>query len=225
MHVDRVAADVVGRGVQRQIRRAPHVLEQDVADVHVGQVDAQHVPARAGGILRSNHDVPRQVPDVRQEIQHAVQIAGAEVVVLQRGVERERSAVRRNGLHGPLFPLVDGVDPAASGDFALLDVPGIRQDESVADLPAGDRRRQRQRGVARARLGREAQERRRPHAAVHRHFAEHVDPRPELIRVRDAAAERRIGDDDLGRHVGGDRRGSGADFEDSRRAHPHVRRP
>ena len=174
------------------------------------------------GILRSDHDVPRQVPDVRQEIQHTVQIASAQVVVLQRAVEREGSAVRRNGLHGPFFPLVDGVDPAASGDFAFLDVPGIRQHEPVADLPPGDRRRQRQRGVARARLGREAQKRRRLHAAVHGHFSEDVDPRPELIRVGDTAAERRISDDDLGSHIGSDRGGSGAHFQDAAGAHPHI---
>ena len=132
---------------------------------------------------------------------------------------------RRNGLHGPFFPLVDGVDPAASGDFVFLDMPRIRQDEPVADLPPGDRRRQRQRGVARARLGREAQERRRLHAAVHGHFSEDVDPGPELIRVRDTAAERRISDDDLGGHIGGDRSGSRCPLPGRRGCPSPSRRP
>ena len=45
-------------------------------------------------------------------------------------------AVRGNGLHGALFPLVDGVHPAAAGHFAFLDVARVRQDEPVADPPA-----------------------------------------------------------------------------------------
>ena len=168
MHVDRVAADVVGGRVQRQVGRAAQVLEERVADVDVGHVDREHVAAGAGGALRADDDVPGQVADVRQKIEHAVQIARAEVVVLQRAVERQRPAVRRNRLHRALFPLVDGVDPAAAGHFAFLDVPRVGQDEPVADLPSRDRFRQRQRRVAGARLGREAHEGRRLHAAVHR---------------------------------------------------------
>ena len=48
----------------------------------------------------------RQVADVRQEIEHAVQVARAQVIELQGAGQREGAAVRRNGLDGPLFPLV-----------------------------------------------------------------------------------------------------------------------
>ena len=53
---------------------------------------------------------------MRQEtrIQHAGHIARAEVVVGQGAVERNREAVAGNGLHGPFFPLIDGVDPATT---------------------------------------------------------------------------------------------------------------
>ena len=139
MHVDRVAADVVGRRFQRRIRRAPEVLEQRVADVDVGHVDGEHVAAGAGRARRADDDVAGQVADVRQEFQHAVEIARAQVVVLQGAVQREGPAVRRHRLQGALFPLVDGVDPAAAGDFAFLDVPGIGQHEAIADSPSGHR--------------------------------------------------------------------------------------
>ena len=49
---------------------------------------------------------------------------------------------------------------------------------------------------------------------MHGHFAEDDDSCTELFRVRHAAAKRRIRDDDLCGHVGGDRRGDGADFQD-----------
>ena len=106
MHVHRVAADVVGACVvQRQVGRAPQVLEQHVADVHVGHVVGERVAAGAGGILRADDDVAGQVADVRQEIQHAVQIARAQMVVLQRAVERDGLAVRRNAPARSALPI------------------------------------------------------------------------------------------------------------------------
>ena len=83
MQVQRVAANVVGGVVQRQIRGPPQVFEQRIADVHIGQMVGEGVAAGAGGILRPDDDVAGQVADVRQEIQHAVEIARAQVVVLQ----------------------------------------------------------------------------------------------------------------------------------------------
>ena len=114
----------------------PRSWKSDVADVGVGDVHRDRVAARAGRALRANDDVAREVADVRQEVQHAVQVARAQVIVLQRAGQRHGAAVGRDRLDGPLFPLVLRVDPAAAGGFALLDVPRVGQDEPVADLPA-----------------------------------------------------------------------------------------
>ena len=135
MHVNRIAADQVGRGVQRREGGAPEIAEQRVANVRVGDVHGDRVAARAGRALGADDDVARQIADVRQEVEHAVQVARAEVIELQRARERHDAAVGRNRRDGPLFPLVLRVDPAATRDLALLDVPRVGDDEPVAGPP------------------------------------------------------------------------------------------
>ena len=213
VHVDRIAADHVGGGVQRRVFRAPEVAEEGVANIGVGGVDRHEMPAGPGRARGADDDVAREAADVGQEVEHAVEVAGAEVIEAQGAGQREGAAVGGDRLEGPLFPLVLRVDPAAAGDLALLDVTGIRDDDPVARPPARDGRRQRQRGVPRARLHREPQEGRAQGRAVHGQLAEVDEAGAELLGIGDAAAGRGIGDDDLRRDPGRHRRGGGADLE------------
>ena len=75
VHVKRIAADVIRRRVQRQVRRPSEIPEEGVADIHVGHVVGERVSPRARRVLRPHDDVPRQVADVRQKVQHAVEVA------------------------------------------------------------------------------------------------------------------------------------------------------
>jgi hypothetical protein len=96
MQVERVAADRVRAhvphgAVGRKLRvvedartGATEVGEPRVADVHVGTVDEQHVPAHAARIRRADDDVARQVADVRQELQRTIRPAGTLVIEGER---------------------------------------------------------------------------------------------------------------------------------------------
>ena len=91
MPADLVRADVrdVASLVERRridrllVQRAAHVLELHVADVHVGLLRVQRVPADALRIGRADDDVARQVADVRRAIEPSRRVARALVIELQ----------------------------------------------------------------------------------------------------------------------------------------------
>ena len=186
MHVDRVAADVVGRGVQRQIRRASQVLEQR-------RSGCPRRPCGCPACARAcRWDSPSgsttfrvRFPTCGRKSSTPFRSRAPRWSYCNGAVEREGSC------RPPKWParvrsshwLTALTQPPPVTSLSLMCRVSGRTSRSPTLHPE-TACRQRQRGVARARLGREAQERRRPHAAVHRHFPEDDDPGAELIRVR-----------------------------------------
>ena len=184
------------------------------ADMH-----RDEVAARAGCALRSDDRVARQVADVRQEVERAVQIARAKVIVLQRLGERDDTAVGRDRLDGPLFPLVHRVDPAGARGLALFHVARVGKHEAIAGAPASGRFSQRQRRMPGPRFDGHPGKGRRDRRAVNGELAEVEEAVPELLRIGHARVERRVGDDDFGRTARGDRVGGRAHLEMPNRGH------
>jgi hypothetical protein len=75
VHVNRVAPDDVRGCVQWRVLRPAEVLEQRVANVGICNVDRDGVTARPGRTFGSNDDVSREVSNVRQEVERAVEVA------------------------------------------------------------------------------------------------------------------------------------------------------
>ena len=202
VEVDRVAADLIradphdlpvaadDRAVDRIERGAAHVTHFHVAEVDVGAVEENHVPARAARVLRADDDIAREVADVGEEGGTAVRAAGAAMIVLQRGGQRDP----RPGDRCDFERLVLRLEGAAA--LAVAQLPGVGNDNPVSRRPAGRRLRQHERRLAGQCFLAQPGEGRRLGRAVHGDAAERLDAVAHLSRV-ESRVESLVSDDDL----------------------------
>ena len=225
VHVDRIAPDLVradlrdvataveGGVVEHLYRGAAHALERDVADIDVGALAEEPVTARAGRIGGPEHDVPRQIARVRQEVERVRDgAARAEVIELER--RRERHLTARDGSDRSDFPL-GHVGAAVDRVLADAQLPRVGNQDAVARAPLDRRLSEMDDRVALLRLRREARERRRQDGAVHVDAAEADDTRAILLGVC-RRVQRHVGEDDFRLDARIDRIARAPDFQHAR---------
>jgi hypothetical protein len=107
VHVKRVPSDLIlanpgwmvslieDRRVKRCKRGTPQIFEESVANVDVGTVNEDDVPACAAGIRRTHNHVPSEISHMREKLQLAIGISSAWVVKFQCGCQVKISAGMR----------------------------------------------------------------------------------------------------------------------------------
>ena len=162
--VQRIASDMVRGRIERFRARAAKILKLCVVDGHGRAMREERVAPRARRILRADHDVPRQVPDMREKRHGAgdhrgcpVSVPRAAVIEAERTGKGNHLAIRADGLNRSLFDVqrVAGIEPVIGRHLSC-----IRKEDPIPDPPARDRPLERDRRMARPRLDGRSNERR-----------------------------------------------------------------
>jgi hypothetical protein len=181
MEMDRIAPDLVLSGVHHVTvsveqgvvegphLRAAHALHGHVANINAGSRHEDRVPARAFRVLGADHDIAREITDVRKELERTVGRSGPGMVELQGRLDSD--LVARHRCDPESFITRD----EALAPLAFPQLSSIGNHNLIADRPTRWCVFKQQCGLPCEWLGSQSQERGRLDRAVHPHRTKSLD--------------------------------------------------